>query len=224
MPRSALLADAKFGFISYTDPNGSAGGEFPKKTDSHPMRATIGYSGLVTPWLSILAMAGWGASFYTPRPQNDFDSVIGQGEVKFYLTSNPAIEPGKAGLSISSLAFGFTRDFYDSFVGTYFEQDRGYAKLQYFFGGQFLASLEGGAGPVVYPPVAGVGATLANGATDVRIDATLYGEYRIKDVFGIGLTGRYTQDISKIGSADHGGRVQAAPRRTASRGRTSRSI
>ena len=67
-------------------------------------------------WLSILAMAGWGASFYTPRPQNDFDSVIGQGEVKFYLTSNPAIEPGKAGLSISSLAFGFTRDFYDSFV------------------------------------------------------------------------------------------------------------
>jgi hypothetical protein len=143
-------------------------------------------------------MAGWGASFYTPRPQNDFDSVIGQGEVKFYLTSNPAIEPGKASLSISSLAFGFTRDFYDSFIGTYFEQDRGYAKLQYFFGGQFLASLEGGAGPVVYPAVAGVGNSLANGATDVRIDATLYGEYRIKDVFGIGGTFRYTQDANSI--------------------------
>src|SRR5262249_928486 len=141
LPRSALLADAKFDFISYTNPGASPG--IPAKTDSHPMRATLGYSGLVTPWLSVLAMGGWGASFYTPRPQPDFDSFIGQAEVKFYLTSNPSVEPGKATLSISSLAFGFNRDFYDSYLGTYFEQDRGYAKLYYFFGGQFLAQLTG---------------------------------------------------------------------------------
>jgi len=211
LPRSALLADAKFGFISYTSPGSGTGTGLPNKTDSHPLRVTLGYSGLVTPWLSVLAMAGWGASFYsqTPRAQNDFDSVIGQGEVKFYLATSPATEPGKASLSVSSLAFGFTRDFQDSFVGSYFEQDRGYAKFQYFFGGQFLASLEGGAGPVVYPPTAGAGAQLANGSTDVRIDATLYGEYRIKDVFGIGLTGRYTQDISSITIPVAGGQADS---------------
>ncbi|HVY49538.1 MAG TPA: hypothetical protein VHB21_26780 [Minicystis sp.] len=197
LPRSALLADARFDFINYPNAAGGTGG-LPEKTDSHPLRVQMGYSGLVTPWFSVLAMAGWGASFYTPKPQDDFDSVIGQAELRFYLTPNPNVTPGQATLSISSLAFGFQRDFFDNYIGTYGEQDRGYAKLLYFFGGQFLLQVEGGAGPVVYSPAANLGAQAAAGFTDVRVDAQIYGEYRIKDVFGIGITGRYTMETSPV--------------------------
>src|SRR5262249_54587528 len=84
---------------------------------------------------------------------------------------------------------------YDSYIGTYYEQDRGYAKLAYFFGGTFLLLVEGGVGPVVYPANTGVAGLGTNGP-DIRIDGTLFAEYRIKDYFGVNATLRYNNNIS----------------------------
>jgi hypothetical protein len=189
LPRTALMFDGKFGFITYPNP--------ADKTNSHPMRAQLGINGLVTNWFALLAMAGWGASFYDNTDQNhrDFDSVIAQAEIKFYLTPNPSTDPAAASLALSSLAFGFTRDFYDSFIGTYYEHDRGYARLSYFFGGRFLLLVDGGVGPVVYPDMEVAGTNVA-GFTDIRVDASLFGEYRIKNWFGINSTVRYGTNIS----------------------------
>jgi len=188
LPRTALMYDGRFGFITYTNPT--------DKTSSHPVRARIGVNGLVTSSFSVLAMAGWGGSFYSPGASatvaEDFDSLIGQLELKWFITPNPSNDPGAATLALSTLTVGFLRDFYDSYIGTYFERDRGYVNLTYFFGGRFLLVAEGGAGPVIYPQIQSL--TLP-AFTNVRVDASLFGEYRFKDSFGINATFRYNQNI-----------------------------
>jgi len=190
LPRTALMYDARFGFITYTNP--------VEKTASHPLRARIGINGLVTSSFSVLALAGWGASFYSAGTGNqqveDFDSLIGQLELKWFITPNPSNDPGAATTSLSTLTVGFLRDFYDSYIGTYFERDRGYANLTYFFGGKFLLVVEGGAGPIIYPAI--TYSTINHAAfTNVRVDASLFGEYRFKDAFGINASFRYNQNI-----------------------------
>ena len=44
----------------------------------------------------------------------------------------------------SSVAAGFIRDFSNSYLGAFYVRDRGYMGLNYFLGGVFVASLEGG--------------------------------------------------------------------------------
>ena len=185
LPRTALMFDGRQGFVNY--PDGTA------KTSSHPLRALIGLNGLVTNSFGLLALAGYGASMYTPRSQEDFDSVIGQAEAKFYLTPNPSTNPLAATLSLSSIAVGFLRDFQDSYVGTYYERDRGYLNLSYFFAGRFLVVVEGGVAAIIYPPSAELG---PDPSTDVRIDGSIFGEWRFKDSFGLNSTIRYNANLS----------------------------
>jgi hypothetical protein len=214
LPRTAMLFDGRFGFVSYPTTSGPPALGAPASTEvfypkfiSHPMRALLGVNGLVTPSFAVLAMIGWGASFYQipnglnglppNTPVQDFDSVIGQAELKWYLTPNPSSDPTAATLTLSSISVGFLRDFYDSYLGnTYFERDRGYLTLSYFYGGKFLIVLDGGAGPVLYPQmVSNVGAGTIAPFTNIRVDASLFAEYRFKDQFGINATFRYNENI-----------------------------
>ncbi|WP_438038430.1 hypothetical protein [Sorangium sp. So ce128] len=197
LPRTALIYDASLGFVNY--PNQPSP---PAQLSSHPLRAQLGINGLVTSSFGLLAMAGWGASFYASDSQaevHDFDSVIGQLELKWYLTPNPSADPEAATLALSSLSAGFTRDFHDSYVASYYERNRGYLKLTYFFGGRFLVIADGGVAANVYPeiPERNGSVTLPHDPwTDVRIDASLFGEYRIGDSLGINSTLRYGNNIS----------------------------
>ncbi len=210
LPRTSLVFDGRFGFINYTDPTATEGNlNTGVKTSSHPVRALLGVNGLVTPSFAVLAMAGWGASFYSPpaatpnAPTENFDSVIGQVELKWYITPNPTTDPAAMSLSLSSVSVGFTRDFYDSYIGTYFERDRGYASLSYFYNGRFLLVVDGGAGPILYPAITSLGVQAP--FTDIRVDGSIFGEYRLKDSFGINATVRYNQNInSQIVGATNG--------------------
>jgi hypothetical protein len=189
-PRTALMFDARFNFINYPNPR--------DKTSSHPVRAQIGINGQVTPSFALLALVGWGASFYTPAAE-DFNSVIGQLELKWYITPNPSTDPAGAGLALSTLSVGFIRDFNDDYISTYSERDRGYVKLSYFFGGRVLVVGEGGVGAAIYPkgdPTKLPTTDHPEGFTDIRIDASLFGEYRIRNWFGINTTLRYNQNVS----------------------------
>jgi hypothetical protein len=197
LPRTAFAWDGSLSFIDYTSP--------VSKTSSRPLRARIGFNGLVTNWLNVLVMGGWGTSLYQAAnpadPPADFDSFIGQAELKFYLTPNPQADPKKASLSVSALSLGFARDFYDSFIGSYTERNRGYLNLAYFYGGRFAVSLDGGVSALTYPvqsvdPVRRAGYAQPDGWTDIGIDATLFAEYRFKDWLGANLTGRYSTNIS----------------------------
>lgn len=190
LPQTALVYDAKFSFLTYTGSNKSA----------HPLRTQIGFNGLITPSFSVLALVGWGSTFYTaPSDQHNFDSVIGQAEVKWHLSPSPTGDPMKSAAGLSAITLGFLRDFQDSYIGTYFERDRGYINASYLFGGRFLVVADAGVGPIVYPTVdnlAGDPIDPIAAWTDVRVDASLFGEYRIKDYFGINATIRYGGNLS----------------------------
>lgn len=197
LPRTSMVYDASFGFVSYMNPDQPQNGG---KLGSHPLRARLGVNGLITPSFSILAMAGWGASFYTQapngvQPPQDFDSVIGQLELKWFLTPSPAGNPGATTNTQSSLSVGFLRDFYDSFIGNFYERDRGYLSFSFFYGGRFLIVVDGGAAPIRYPKLLVAGNNV-DPFTDIRFDASLFAEYRFKDQFGVNLSFRYNQNIS----------------------------
>jgi hypothetical protein len=197
-PRTALIYDASLGYISYTN-GAQAAGQWGL-VSSTPVRARLGLNGLITDRFALLLLAGWGASFYSTQlaAQPQYDSVIGQAELKFFLSAPAGIaQASEVGLSQSSVALGYTRDFQNSLLGNYYGQDRGYLKFSYFFAGRALVSIEGGVGAVEYPTMLWGDGTLRHQSfTDVRADATLFTEYRFTDAFAINATVRYTANFS----------------------------
>ena len=129
-----------------------------------------------------------------------YDSLIANAELKFYLTEPPgAGNPGAVSLSQSSLALGYTRDFETSYLSDFDGIDRGYLKFAYFFAGRALLTLEGGAGAVEYPALYDLGGNPTQGHTpftDMRVDATLFSEYRFTNWFGLNATLKYTTNLS----------------------------
>ncbi len=190
LPRTALVYDASFGFISYPD----AGSSTANKSNSNPLRTRIGVNGLVTPTFGVLGLVGWGASFYSGEEDHDFDSVLAQAEVKWYLATPTSEDPMAITGSLSHVALGFIRDYSDSFIGTYLERDLGYARFSYLFAGKFVFVAEARAGAVIFPAQnrSDYGGDAANGWTDVQVNGKLFGEYRIKDWLGVNSEVNYT--------------------------------
>ena len=198
-PRTAFVYDGSVQFLSYS--NSQEAAPVPLES-STPVRARIGLSGLITERFSLLAMIGWGASFYdTTLPnQPQFDSIIAQGELRWFLSASPGIaQASDLGLALSSIALGYTRDFQNSYLGSYYTQDRGYLKFYYLFAGRAVVTLEGGVAAIEYPTLiwdSTVDPVRHSSFTDVRADATLFGEYRFTDTFGLNATVRYTANFS----------------------------
>jgi hypothetical protein len=196
-PRTALIYDADFRFINYANASQALAGGL---VSSDPIRARLGLNGLVTDRFAVLVMAGWGASFYdqTIPHQQQYDSVIGQAELKWFLSASPGVaEASDLGLALSSIALGYTRDFQNSYLGAFYGQDRGYLRFNYFFAGRALVTLEGGAGAIEYPTMYwGNGDFRHSSFSDVRVDGTLFGEYRFTNTFALNATVRYTANIS----------------------------
>jgi hypothetical protein len=197
-PRTALLYDASLTFRNYSDTQGVS----TALHNSNPARVRVGLNGLITPRFSLLAMAGWAATFFKTSGADgarvqQFDSAIAQVEAKFFPTSRGGEDLASASLLLSSIAVGYTRDYQFSYLGDYYGTDRGYARIAYFFAGRALLSLEGGVAAIEYPTVYFVDGTKSNDPfTDIRADATLFAEYRVLQTVGINTTLRYTENFS----------------------------
>jgi hypothetical protein len=193
LPRTALLYDATASFIRYNN-NPS-----PGSLSSDPVRARIGMNGLITPAFSLLAMFGWGVSFYQGLNAQQFDSPLAQVELRWFITPNPGLDPSGATLTLSSLAIGYNRDFFNSYLGDFYTTDRGYINLSYFFGGRFLLVADGGIAAIEYPPIFNAARAQVHGSfTTLRPNATLFGEYRVADSVGINTTLRYTANNTDV--------------------------
>ncbi|MEZ4371668.1 MAG: hypothetical protein R3B07_12620 [Polyangiaceae bacterium] len=193
LPRTALMYDASLGFVRYSRDTG--------QQDSTPLRSRVGVNGLVTNRFALLALIGWGASFYESRdgkPVQDFDSVIGQGELKWFVSPQPDMESTSASVGLSSVALGYLRDFRNSYLGDYYQTDRGYLKFNYFLGGQVVIAVEGGLTHITYPPSFFDNGTARFGTFDEnRVDAQIFGEYRTSDEFGLNATLRYNANLTE---------------------------
>jgi hypothetical protein len=196
LPRTALMFDASQGFVRYSDAGASA-----YLLDSDPLRARIGVNGLVSNHLALLALAGWGASFYKAGsvPTENYDGPIGQLQLTFYPTPAPGLSdsPREASLTLSTIALGYTRDFQNSYLGGFYSRDRGYLNVSYFFAGRVLLGLEGGISRVHFPTLYYPTGNVRNGEFDeTRYDGSLFAEYRVLESVGINATLAYEKNDS----------------------------
>lgn len=207
LPRTALMFDASQGFARYGSRTTSQG----YLLDSDPLRARIGLSGLITQKLGLLGMFGWGASFSHAGsgniPAQDYDGPIGQLQLTFYPTPAPGLADAQqqTSLTLSQISLGYTRDFQTSYFGSFYSRDRGNASMSYFFAGRVLVVLDAGLSRVHFPDLyyatdatTGVSPGIRQTAfNEVRVDASLFTEYRLTNSLGLNATLAYDQNASK---------------------------
>jgi hypothetical protein len=224
-PRTALFSETTLRFQTY--PNADRALNY--LNDSTPLRTRFGVTGLVTDRFGVLVAAGYGATFFRQPDQastaqaavKQYDGFIGQAEGTFYLSQGAgADEPGKATLLLSTITFGYVRDFQASLLGNFYTSNKGYAKLVYMFGNKLLMSLDGYGEAQSYPQpfYNGTGGPVAvNGAngqptgdfTNYRLGALLFTEYKLSSAFGINATFDYSRTISDV-ALDTGGAAPGA--------------
>jgi len=195
LPRTALVYNGSLGFQTYNN-------QTPGLSNSHPLRTRIGLSGLLTDRFSVLGMVGWGASFYQNAGSGtkDFDSIIGQLELRYFLSGAAPEAGAPVAATSSSIALGFTRDFYNSYIGNYYERNRGYIGVNSLFAQKFLVTLDAGIAAIRYGDVLDrdTGTVLRTSFGTGRLDATLFMEYRVKDWLGLNATYQYQQELTDV--------------------------
>jgi hypothetical protein len=195
LPRTALMYDGQYGLIRYSNDTSQPNGE--------TIESRIGVNGLITYHFALLAMVGWAASFFdTQATENgavnvtqNYDSFVAQGELKFFLMPRPTLEATSAQVGLSSIALGYVRNFAPSYLGAYYQRDRGYLNFSYFLGGVAVIAVEGGYARYSYPESVSGNDTFGP-FTEDRIDAQLFAEYRLSNSFGINTTLQYSQAIA----------------------------
>lgn len=196
LPRTALLYDGFYRLVRYTDPSSP-------QPDGDIIQSRIGVNGLITNRFAFRVMGGWAASFFEPPPNfgpaENFDGPVGNAELKFFLTPNPRLQPGSAPVGLSSVALGYDRNYAQSYLGPYYQRDRGYLTFEYFIGGIIVTSLRGQVARNSYPTFGvgdGMGGVLPVDVHETRLGATLFAEYRVTSNFGINTTIEYDKNIA----------------------------
>ncbi len=198
-PRTSLFHATNLGFVNYVNPKDAA----TALTSSTPLRTRFGINGLLFDRFAATAAVGYGATFMSNgrASTRQFDSIIGNAELRFYLSGNPEQElTNFLPASQSTVSLGFERDLQISYLGDFNVVHRGYLGLSAFLAGRVLVSVTGGLSAVGYQPVFlnnnGNLTQVTNSFTVLRPDAQVYGEYRFSSSFALTATGRYSQSIS----------------------------
>ncbi|MFC1641523.1 hypothetical protein ACFL5O_02365 [Myxococcota bacterium] len=194
LPRSAVLFDAQLGFHSFPSNDQNV------LNNSTPVRSRLGVRSLITNHFGVMALVGWGASFFeaTHTPVQDFDSVIAHSEFTWYIMPQPHDAGDVATIGLSSVTLGYMRNFSQGFQASYTQMDRGYLSLAYSLAGSFVVLLDGGYTRYSYPVSYVDADSLRYRAYgEDRVDAQLFAEYRFSDVWGINSTLRYDANLTE---------------------------
>ena len=197
-PKTALLYDATLGFSNYTSPTAGAGQisalhQLRSRPDAHRDQRPPDPSSLVARACRLRRVVLPARQHVTGQP-----GAVRQRHRQRGAQDLPDRAPGAGpGLSLSqsTLTFGYTRDFQTSYLTDFNGLDRGYVKFAYYFAGRAMISLEGGGAAIEYPNLV-LPESKHTAFTDARVDATLFGEYRFTNYFGLNLTVRETTNIS----------------------------
>jgi hypothetical protein len=198
-PRTALVYDAQTVLVRYTFYNAP-------RNDGQTVQARLGVSGLVTNRFALMAMAGWAASYYAPTAvpvRGNYDGLVGNGELKWYVLPQPTLQPTDATVGLSHIAVGYLRDYANSYLADYYRRDRVYAKASYFVAGRYLLDAQAGYSHISHPPFVRGGNNF-QGLTENRADVQLFAEYRLSDSFGINTTLQYDASLDNTVVAEPG--------------------
>lgn len=219
-PKTALFTETSVQFVSYPNSDRS----ILTLNDAVPVRTRAGVTGLVLPRLSVVGALGYSATFLAGGGLNQtsqFDSINAQAEATIYLTGAAAPDPTQAVTAVSTLTLGYSRDVLtgsaqsfankptylygggqNTVLGSYTGLDKIYGRLSYMFAGRAILALDGFVDiltlPALFDANGGTVAGTAGGFSNLRPGASLFGEYRFVDSFGLNLTVDYAQQISDV--------------------------
>lgn len=189
LPRSALLFDSSYTFIRYTDSS-------TVQTDGDIVRSRIGFHGLVTYHLALLGMVGWASTFYRSHDGSiaprQYDSPIANAEARWYIQPKPDLEQATIASGLSSVALGYARTVNNSYLGSFYQRDRGYLQFSMFLVGAIAAGAEFGVSRVAFPAAQGAGVDTP-AISQLRLDGRVFGEYRFTDTLAVNATFLYDQ-------------------------------
>jgi hypothetical protein len=100
--------------------------------ESIPVRAIVGFSSLITSWLSGSASLGYGGSFHRATGITSFNSAVANLEARFFVPKG------------SRLSLGYDRDFSDSLLAIWYTDDRLYVAFDQPFLKRLSAHLDAG--------------------------------------------------------------------------------
>jgi hypothetical protein len=189
LPRSALLFDTTYTFVRYTHAD-------TPHADGDWIRSRIGFHGLVTYHLALMGMIGWASSFYQPRTGvivRGFDSLAANAEVRWFIQPRPNLDDATVASGISSVALGYSRSFNNSYLGSFYQHDRGYVQFSTFLVGAIAGGLEFGVARVGFPD-----SNSGPAFEQLRIDGRVFGEYRFTDTLAANATVQYNQVNSPV--------------------------
>jgi len=195
LPRTALLYNGSYTWVHYPNPSAQNNGAIAN--------TNIGINGLITTRLSLLAMVGWAGTFYDLKPgqsPQQFDSPTAQAELKWFIAGGADVmNPGSAPVGLSYASIGYLRDVSNSYLGNFYQRDRGYLGLSYMLGGVFLTSLTAGIANLRFPESYFTSGEVQQQAfSEQRVDASVFGEYRFGSSFGVNATLNYDRNITDV--------------------------
>jgi len=154
-------------------------------SDNNRVRTSIDYNGALTEKLSLTMLLGYTAGFY--RLASDFDGVVARVEVRW--RPRPTI----------SLIAGYEHDIRPSYIGNFTRMNQLFVRTSFTLGGVLRLGIDG----LVSFDKSGL--ALASDGTllgnepyreDIRVSASVFGEYRFKSwlaMFGrVGYIGDFT--------------------------------
>jgi hypothetical protein len=194
LPKTALVYDGAVGLIRYANPGYNNGVD---------TSARVGLNGLLLTRLGVLLMGGWAVGFRDndnglPR---SYDDLIVKAELKYYFAAGERVQVGGANTGLSSAAVGYSRSFDNSYLGDFFQSDRGYASVSVAAAGRWLFTLNGGVSGINYPDSLFDG-NQQDAFSEVRLDAQAFVEYRPTQTIGVNATVGYDQNISRVLTGD----------------------
>jgi hypothetical protein len=100
---------------------------------------------------------------------------------------------------LSYMSIGYTRDVENSYLGNFYQRDRGYVGVSYLLGGVFVATLNGGLANIKFPTSYFLNNQVQQSAfSERRVDASLFAEYRLSNIFALNSTVNYEQNITGV--------------------------
>lgn len=190
LPLSSLFSDVR---VSVRDVLGQISGSSTLVADLALLRARLGFTGALTPKVSLQAAVGYASLFY-------FDAMIA-GAAQERETFIGSLRLGLHLMQNLKLNFGYERDLRPALTGNSVIRDSGNVALELLAAGSFLLTLRAGVSYLQFGPVLdSSGAALGAGGTsqrdDIMVDGALMAEYRFTDWLAISANLDLTVDIS----------------------------
>lgn len=190
LPSTAIVHETMVGYTDYYNFDRARAianpALFPLNlSDSVRLRTRIGLNGALTENISLSAMIGYAAGFFFDNSATyaqEYDSVVAMVEGRWQVS--PDVR----------LSLGYDRDFHAAFLGNYYSRDRGYATFQSLIGGAFMLAIDADVGYLDYGIIIAPDGSPAGSSasrSDIRVNASLFAEYRFTDWLGVNGTVRY---------------------------------